>query len=229
MTLAQKIEAELRAELGGPTVGSEATAKYVGARGHARRKADEQSQLVYWGHGAAALRAIGRKPRSGDEATLWKAWLEVFRATDVFEIRAIALAWLAAPARRKLRTKRARDVFALAADVDNWATSDALSAMVAEIVENDHAHSKTLKKWNRSKNPWLRRQSVVGIYNYARLRKNHLNAESALELIEPLLEDPHFYVQRGVGWALREVYRVDQIKQKKFVEKNLGKISATAW
>lgn len=91
--------------------------------------------------------------------------------------------------------------------VDNWALSDELSSTFSEFLEDDPSLLKRYEKWNRSKNSWERRQSIVGMLFYVRFRKTKfLKWNQIRKLIEPLLNDEDYYVQKGVGWTLREAY-----------------------
>ena len=234
--IAQDVIKELSRSLGGPTSSAGATARYVGAKDHPQRKKDEQSALVFWGHSSpsmsAALQSNPLAKVSPEEFSLgdqWKIWQKVWEQTNVHELKAIALSWMGSKKLQAERRKHTADLLKMASSIDNWALSDSLSSMLAENLEDDRKILKIYQKWNRHKNPWLRRQSIVGIYCYARSRKKHVAAAVALRMIAPLLNDPHFYVQRGVGWTLREVDRVDSKLQRNFVKKNLHKIGSTAW
>lgn len=223
---------EIAKQLGGPNKNADFLARYIGARMPGQREDDEQSRLTYWGlsvptHRLAAASKFSFSHLPDEEQ--WFHWLEIWRGSEIYDVKSVAMVWLSAASRKKLRLERWRDLVSMAGDIDNWAHSDTLSSMLAEILEQRPALLAQYRKWNRAKNPWLRRQSIVGLYCYARLRKKKLPAATALGLIRPLLKDPHFYVQRGVGWALREVDRVDSRKQRAFVRKHLRDISSTAW
>lgn len=223
---------EIEKILGGPSSNAEFLARYIGARMPGEREADEQSQLTYWGiqvprHRKAAKEKYSFSHLPAEEQ--WPHWLRVWRESAVFDVKSVAMIWIGDSKRRELRLKNWRDVVSMTAEIDNWAHSDSLSAMLAELLEARPALFSLYKKWNKSKNPWLRRQSLVGIYCYARARKKPLPAAKSLPLVQNLLRDPHFYVQRGVGWTLREIDRVDSKRQRAFVLKNLPYISSVAW
>lgn len=223
---------EIEGWLGGPSKDAEFLARYIGARMPGQRAADEQSRLTYWGlkvpiHRNAAKAKFSFSHLEDEEQ--WRYWTAIWRSSDIFDVKSVALCWLGDRRRRGLRLKKWKDIIRMAQDIDNWAHSDALSSMLAEILEEKPELFKIYEKWNRSRNPWLRRQSIVGIYCYARSRKSKWPAASALVMVERLLDDPHFYVQRGVGWTLREIDRVDSVKQREFVRQHLRRISATAW
>jgi 3-methyladenine DNA glycosylase AlkD len=110
--------------------------------------------------------------------------------------------------------------------LDNWIHSDGISGLIAAAVEErSRERYSQLQKWNRDKNPWRRRQSVVSLHYYSRFRQKPLPSPKTLPLIENLLDDDHFYVQRGVGWALRECYNVDPTATMKFLNKHISRIA----
>lgn len=223
---------EIERMLGGPTANAAFLARYIGAQKHEARKADEQSRWIFWGANLPHQRSVAKTSFSfshlSDEEQ-WKIWLKIWKATKIYDVKSIAQHWMFSRRLRPLRLKNHKDLFAMADDIDNWAHSDSLSSVLAEVLEEKPALFSIYKKWNRSKNPWLRRQSLVGIYCYARMRKKHVPVSKSLPLVARLLDDPHFYVQRAVGWTLREIDRVDAKAQRAFVLKYLNKINSVAW
>ena len=114
--------------------------------------------------------------------------------------------------------------------VDNWAHSDGLSDLYARILDHDRALVlPTLQAWNSDPAPWRRRQSVVGLLNYARFRTNPLPAATILAQVKPLLGDSDVFVQKGVGWCLRETGNLYPEAALAFLDKNLLAITATAF
>ncbi len=86
-----------------------------------------------------------------------------------------------------------------------------------------------LKTWNKSKNPWMRRQSIVSLIEYASKRKKVLAYNDLISYIKPLLDDKEYYVQKGLGWTIREIYNLYPKEALKFIENNLEKISPVAY
>ena len=93
--------------------------------------------------------------------------------------------------------------------VDNWAHSDQLSTIYADLleIEADLIYAQ-YGIWNKSVNPWERRQSLVGLLNYSKLRKKVLQFEKLSSMALVLLKDDDYFVQKGVGWTLREMGNV---------------------
>ncbi len=114
--------------------------------------------------------------------------------------------------------------------VDNWALSDELSGLYSEYLEDDPSWLSLYKKWNRSENSWKRRQSLVGLLFYSRFRKKkHLTWKQIKDFIDPLLGDSDYYVQKGVGWTLREAYQWYPETVFDYIYKNSGKIDPVGW
>lgn len=223
---------EIEELLGGPTGNADFLARYIGARIPGQREEDEVSKLIYWGIKVPAHREAASAKYSFSHLPIeeqWPHWMSAWKSSQVYDVKSVAMVWLSDSKKRALRLQKWREIVGMVKEIDNWAHSDTLSSMLAEILEARPALLSLYKKWNRSKNPWQRRQSIVGIYCYARLRKKKIPAATALKFIKPLLKDPHFYVQRGVGWTLREVDRVDPKLQRAFVRKHLRDISSVAW
>ncbi|HWY98364.1 MAG TPA: DNA alkylation repair protein [Bacteroidia bacterium] len=114
--------------------------------------------------------------------------------------------------------------------IDNWAHSDGLSGFYSYLLEIRPAMVlPQLKKWNKSKNLWERRQSVVSLLHYHSKRKEVLPYSTLISLVENLLDDKDYFVQKGVGWALREIGNVYHKETFLFLKKNCAHISSIAF
>jgi 3-methyladenine DNA glycosylase AlkD len=201
-------------------------ARYVGAIGHEDRSDDERSQLRFLGLKVPQVDQILKLvDRDGVNS---RALLTLARKATHHEELSILIALLDELDRRA--PLRLRELEPFIAVIDNWATSDSLSSILARALEREgKAALPVYRKWNRSRNPWMRRQSLVGLYYYSSARKRMPPAKFVLEQLQSLLDDPHFYVQRGVGWTLRELHNVEPALQEAFVLRELARISSTAW
>ena len=93
--------------------------------------------------------------------------------------------------------------------VNDWPLCDSLSKIYTRILEILPSEVyEQLKEWNTDADLWKRRQSVVSLLYYSRTKKQFLNFEQITALITPLLSDKEYYVQKGAGWALRELHNV---------------------
>ena len=113
--------------------------------------------------------------------------------------------------------------------VDNWGHSDMLSSIFAKmLVKEPKVIFDQLEKWNSSKNPWERRQSIVPLAMYHR-RNQAIGFKPCIQLVENLLGDDDYYVQKGVGWALREIGTQYPEETWKFLQKHVYSISSIAF
>ena len=113
---------------------------------------------------------------------------------------------------------------------DCWEHSDDLSKIYAQVVEdNPEWILPTLATWNRARSPWKRRQSIVGLIEYASKREHILPFNKLIQFVTPLLDDKDYYVQKGIGWTLREIYNVYPAKTLSYIEANLLSLSASAY
>ena len=116
--------------------------------------------------------------------------------------------------------------------VDNWAHSDTLSKFLTRLLEHPLTQKSfvpVIKQWNKSPDLWEKRQSLICLYYYARTKKQLVDYTNAEKLIGNLLLDKEYYVQKAVGWALRESYNVYPKSTFQFIEKNIKQITPTAF
>ena len=116
------------------------------------------------------------------------------------------------------------------AKIDNWAHSDSLSEVYSRLLEifPDQVFAQ-LKKWTKSDKPWERRQSVVSLLYYSKLRKTYLPVKELLGNISPLLEDQDYFVQKGVGWTLREIGNIYPEEGLQFILQNCKTLRPVAF
>lgn len=146
-----------------------------------------------------------------------------------FEARAVALFWLENQDTEFLAAK-AKGLVKWIDRIGNWAHSDSYASTLARIFEFDQKKLlTTFKSWNKHKNSWRRRNSMVGLMLYARLRKKHPSFDLCKAMINTQIDAPEYYVQKAVGWTLREMYNVYPKQTFAYVQKNIKRISPAAW
>jgi len=62
-----------------------------------------------------------------------------------------------------------------------------------------------VRRWGASSDMWLRRLAILSQLG----RRDRVDRALLVDVIEPNLDDPEFFIRKAVGWALREVARVD--------------------
>lgn len=154
-----------------------------------------------------------------------KLWFE----SDIFDAKMFAIYWLDQQ-KPEFLLKNHKAILKWADQIDNWAHSDGLCSIFARMFDNSQSLLlPTYMKWNKHKNSWLRRCSMVGTFYYSRSRKNVPTFAQARKLVEPHFTAPEYYVQKGVGWTLREMYNVYPNETTRYIESNLPLITPIAW
>lgn len=143
----------------------------------------------------------------------FKIWSFVFHSSRLHEAKFQALFFV----QSAIKKMDYRDIWSethkWVTGIDNWAHSDLLSSIYSVILEkNPDLVYPVLKIWNANENLWVRGQSIVSLLYYRRNRKDFISFDKMIQLVENLLADKEYYVQKGVGWTLRELWQVDEKK-----------------
>lgn len=154
----------------------------------------------------------------------------LFKESNLFEIKNQCLLFLDLHKKKSLNQHHWPLLKTWVSSVDNWAHSDGLSSVYSSMLKDQlQIIYPQLKKWNLSENPWERRQSVVCLFYYSRTRTHFLTFEQSIALISNLLDDKEYYVQKGVGWALREAGNVYYDETLDFILTHINQIKPAAY
>ena len=158
-------------------------------------------------------------------------WDKVWHHTDEFWMRAHAFFFLEQNIKKPGALQVMWPIIVKWQDrVNDWPLCDALAKIYTKILVV--AHSKVyaqLKQWNKDNDPWKRRQSVVSLLYYSRTKKDYLPFGKIEKLVTPLLTDEEYYVQKAVGWTLRELYTVYPKETFPYLIKHIKSISSIAF
>lgn len=174
--------------------------------------------------------AYGYSFLASDERELIQIFDYIWRHSKVFEVKGQVLLFFEDKKHRSLCRKHWGTLKNWAKHVDNWAHSDMLSKIYADILEySPERVFPVYEIWNNATNPWLRRQSVVGLLYYTNSRSVYPPFRHMVTLIANLFDDQDYYVQRGVGWAIRELEKAYPYQAWNFLSRYFHKLSATAY
>ncbi|MCC7145983.1 MAG: DNA alkylation repair protein [Phycisphaeraceae bacterium] len=97
-----------------------------------------------------------------------------------------------------------------------WDTVDSLaaSAVGTQFKRHPKAKKKYLTRWRRSENIWLRRTAILFQLNH----KDQTDFELLCEIIRENLGSREFFINKAIGWSLRQYARTDPRAVKKFVK-----------
>lgn len=171
---------------------------------------------------------LGTKEKSFDPSLLpemKKLWFE----SDIFEAKHIPLYWLENQTLENLLHHQ-KEILSWVSEIDNWAHSDSFCSIMAKLFEADQKNLLPVYlKWNSHSNSWLRRCSMVGTFYYSRARKIQPSFKLAKKLVDPHFSAKEYYVQKAVGWTIREMYNVYPSETIGYIENNLHQITPVAW
>lgn len=158
-------------------------------------------------------------------------WDQVWRTENNFWFKLHAYFFLERHIKKEAELKEMWPVIVRWQDqVDDWGLCDALAKIYTKIlVVLPQEVYKQLKKWNADENLWKRRQSVVSLLYYSRTKKLHPSFEQVRDLLTPLLADKEYYVQKGVGWTLRELHTVYPAETLAWLKRDIKLVSSIAF
>lgn len=99
----------------------------------------------------------------------------------------------------------------------NWGHTDVLCGLILSLfLKKGIVGIETLGKWVTSPSKWKRRAVPVTLIEYLDVNQE---LEQYFEVIEPLMTDKEIFVQKGLGWLLRETWKRDPQKTEAFLMK----------
>ncbi|HKY55625.1 MAG TPA: DNA alkylation repair protein, partial [Anaerolineales bacterium] len=116
---------------------------------------------------------------------------------------------------KKLPAKFIKTIEYLIVSKPWWDTVDAIASHTigTHFRRFPDVREKYLPKWRTSKNIWLRRTAILFQLNY----KKETDFELLCDIIRENLDSKEFFINKAIGWALRQYARVNPKAVKKFV------------
>ena len=97
-----------------------------------------------------------------------------------------------------------------------WDTVDILDRVVGSLVANHSELEEVLLKWSLSDNIWLRRVAI----DHQLLRKEKTNVQLMEKILLNNLDQTEFFINKAIGWALRDYSKTNPKWVARFIEKN---------
>lgn len=102
-----------------------------------------------------------------------------------------------------------------------WDTIDNLDMTIGALALKDSNVNKILLEWSIDENIWLRRIAI----DHQLLRKEKTNTELLEEILKNNLGQAEFFINKAIGWALRDYSKTNPEWVKNFIEKNKEKMA----
>ena len=97
-----------------------------------------------------------------------------------------------------------------------WDTIDNLDMTIGALALKDSNVNKILLEWSLDENIWLRRIAI----DHQLLRKEKTNTELLEKILKNNLGQAEFFINKAIGWALRDYSKISPEWVKNFIEKN---------
>ena len=102
-----------------------------------------------------------------------------------------------------------------------WDTIDCLDMIIGEIALKYPKVNDTIIKWSVDENIWLRRIAI----DHQLLRKEKTNVELLEKIIKNNFGQTEFFINKAIGWALRDYSKTNPKWVRDFIEKNKDKMA----
>ncbi|WP_329381994.1 DNA alkylation repair protein [Anaerofustis butyriciformans] len=102
-----------------------------------------------------------------------------------------------------------------------WDTSDMIDRLIGDMALKDTSINEIIIKWSKDENIWLRRVSII----HQLLRKEKTNTELLETIIVNNLENNEFFINKAIGWALRDYSKTNKEWVSNFINKYKDKMA----
>jgi 3-methyladenine DNA glycosylase AlkD len=99
-----------------------------------------------------------------------------------------------------------------------WDTVDFIAKKLVGryFIEYPEYRDEFIEKWLKSDNIWLQRTTILFQLAY----KEETDVKLLFDIIKKLKDIDEFFIQKAIGWSLREYSRTDPDKVEKFIKEN---------
>lgn len=157
-------------------------------------------------------------------------WFEVWKSATYFETRQQCIYFLEKHYKKFDAQFLWNQLQGWMFGIDNWAVSDGFSGICGKMMaKNSRELFERLEYLNKSENLWERRQSLVIPIYYYRKSPQPESVYRALAMVENLLGDSEYFVQKGLGWLLRELGELYPAELELFLYNHIKVLSPVAF
>ena len=103
-----------------------------------------------------------------------------------------------------------------------WDTVDLLSKIIGDVVNRSKELKTLMLEWSKKENDiWLRRVAILHQLSF----KENVDKLLLETILEDNLCDGEFFINKAIGWALRDYSKVNPEWVRKFIEKNRSEMA----
>ena len=97
-----------------------------------------------------------------------------------------------------------------------WDTVDLLAKVVGSLIIRIEGYDQIMLEWSKDSNIWLRRVAIL----YQLSLKDKVDKQVLDEILVNNLGDSQFFINKAVGWALRDYSKYNPEWVREFIKKN---------
>lgn len=151
--------------------------------------------------------------------------------TDIFEARILAAKLLT-----QARIKEDAAVWELLQSwvpaFDGWAIADHACSAIAKRLQADPARLEVVESWTVADAMWTRRAALVATLPWAKMAnpkpQDLETRERVLGWAEDYVPDRDWFIQKAIGWWVRDLSKHDAERARAFLDVNGAKLKAFA-
>jgi 3-methyladenine DNA glycosylase AlkD len=187
-----------------------------------------KSSMPYHGVQTPLLRATCRQVFADLDLSTSKQWqacvLEIWRGAKFREERYAALALAGDRRARPFQRPDAMRMYEEMIVTGAWwdFVDDIATHRVGDILKKyPQPMTRMMRTWARSRNLWKRRTAILCQLTF----REATNVDLLHACIEPSLDSREFFLQKAIGWALRQHARVDPEGVRAYVLANQSRMA----
>ena len=97
-----------------------------------------------------------------------------------------------------------------------WDTVDLLAKVVGSLVIRIEGYNRIMLEWSKDSNIWLKRVAIL----YQLSLKEKVDKQSLERIIVNNLGDSEFFINKAIGWALRDYSKYNPEWVREFIKQN---------
>jgi 3-methyladenine DNA glycosylase AlkD len=98
-----------------------------------------------------------------------------------------------------------------------WDHVDEVAHRIADLHDaHPEPTAQAVRRWAASGDMWLRRLAIISQLG----RRDRVDRALLVDVIEPNVADPEFFIRKAIGWALRDVARLDPVWVQTFADEH---------
>ena len=97
-----------------------------------------------------------------------------------------------------------------------WDTVDLLAKVIGSLIIRIKGYDQIMLEWRKDSNIWLRRVAIL----YQLSLKDKVDKQVLDEILVNNLGDSEFFINKAIGWALRDYSKFNPEWVREFLEKN---------